>query len=384
MDNFTFYNPVKLLFGRGSIASLSRLVPSGTKVLVTYGGGSIHLNGVYTQITDALDKHQVFEFGGIEPNPRYETLMRAVDLCRKESIEFLVAAGGGSVLDGTKFIAAATKFADADPWKILAEEARIDTALPIGCILTLPATGSEMNAYAVISRESTQEKLAFGSPKVFPQFSILDPETTYSLPPRQSANGVVDTFVHVMEQYMTFPVHATLQDRQAEAILLTLLEEGPKVLHNPEDYDIRANLMWCATQALNGTIACGVPQDWSTHGIGHELTAFYGIDHAQSLAIVWPGVCHHQLENKLEKLAQFGHRVLGINGNPRGIAQEAIAQVEHFFENMGVSTHLSYYGISAQDAAHRISARLAGRKTLLGEKQSLGPLEISEILRSRA
>ncbi len=384
MDNFTLHNPVKLLFGKGSIASLSRLVPKDKKVLVTYGGGSIHANGVYTQITEALMEHQVFEFGGIEPNPRYETLMRAVDLCRKENIEFLLAAGGGSVLDGTKFIAAATPFTDGDPWKIVTEDAKVKSALAIGCIMTLPATGSEMNAYAVISRESTQEKLSFGSSRLFPQFSILDPETTYSLPPRQSANGVVDAYIHVMEQYITYPAKAVLQDRQAEAILLSLLEEGPKVLKNPEDYDIRANIMWCATQALNGTIACGVPQDWSTHAIGHELTAFYGIDHAQSLAVIWPGLCLHQIENKVEKLAQYGHRVLGINGNPRGIALEAIERTEHFFNNMGVATRLSYYGIPAEEAAKRISERFASRKTMLGERQNLGPAEVAAIIRARA
>lgn len=384
MDNFTLHNPVKLIFGKGSLASLTRLVPKDKKVLITYGGGSIRTNGVYSQITEALAEHQLLEFGGIEPNPRYETLMRAVEICRKENVGFLLAAGGGSVLDGTKFIAAATFFAEGDPWKILAEEARVKSALPIGCVLTLPATGSEMNAFAVISRESTQEKLAFGSPKVFPQFSILDPETTYSLPPKQSANGVVDTFVHVMEQYMTQPVRAILQDRQAEAILSCILEEGPKVLHNPDDYDIRANLMWCATQALNGTIGCGVPQDWSTHAIGHELTALYGIDHAQSLAVIWPGVCLHQIEFKLEKLAQFGHRVFGINGNPRGIALEAIQRTEHFFENMGVPTRLSYYGISAEEAAKRISSRFAERKTVLGENKNLTSKDVAAIIRSRS
>ena len=295
MLNFTYYNPVQSVFGRGSIAELPKVMPACEKVLLTYGGGSIKRNGVYEQVHAALKGRRLLEFGGIEPNPRYETCMKAVELARAEGVDFLLAVGGGSTIDGTKFIAAAVPYKAKDPWDMLTNWARVPAnPLPLGCVLTLPATGSEMNGGAVVSRESTNEKLFFHSPHVFPRFSILDPETTYSLPARQTANGVVDAFVHTTEQYLTYPADAPLQDRQAEAILLTLVEEGPKALADPQNYAVRANLMWCATQALNGLIGCGVPQDWTTHMIGHELTALYGIDHAQSLAIVLPGVLQHQ------------------------------------------------------------------------------------------
>ena len=295
MENFVYHNPVKIVFGKGSIAQLGSLVPATARVLITYGGGSIKRNGVYDQVCRALGSHRVCEFSGIEPNPRYETCMRAVTLARAEKTDFLLAVGGGSVLDGTKFIAAAIPYASGDPWKIVSQGRPTAVATPLGCVLTLPATGSEMNGFAVISRDSTQEKLAFASPYIYPQFSIMDPETTYSLPPRQVANGIVDAFVHVAEQYLTSGPPAPLQDRQAEAILATLIEQAPKVLSQPQDYDTRANLMWCATQALNGLIGCGMTQDWSTHMIGHELTALYGIDHAQSLAIVLPAVWRNRL-----------------------------------------------------------------------------------------
>jgi len=299
MDNFTYYNPVKIVFGRRSIAQLPRLVPAGAKILLTYGGGSIKRNGVYDQVVAALKKNPPAEFAGIEPNPRYETCMKAVERVRAEGFDFLLAIGGGSVLDGTKFIAAASVYKGKDPWDMMFNPARVPAdALPIGCVMTLPATGSEMNGGAVITREATKDKLAVRSSHLFPRFSILDPETTFTLPPRQTANGVVDAFVHVMEQYLTYPADAPLQDRQAEAILLTLVEEGPKALAEPWNYVVRASLMWCATQALNGLIGCGVPQDWATHAIGHELTALYGIDHAQSLAIILPGMMQQQIDRK--------------------------------------------------------------------------------------
>jgi len=384
MNNFSYHNPVRIVFGKGSIAKLSKLIPSSAKILITYGGGSIKKNGVLDQVSKALAKHTVIEFGGIEANPQYETLMKAVEICQKQSINFLLAVGGGSVLDGTKFIAAATKFTGGDPWKLLSETAPVEEALPIGAVLTLPATGSEMNCAAVVSRKSTQEKFGFINNKLYPQFSILDPETTFSLPSRQIANGVVDTFVHVMEQYMTYPVAAPLQDRQAEAIISTLLEEGPKALQNPSDYDVRANLMWCATQALNGTISVGIPQDWSSHGIGHELTAFYGLDHAQTLAVVFPGVCQNQFEQKLEKLTQLGQRCFGLNGNVRGIAHQTIEHIANFFESMGVPTHLSKYGVDANEAAKKIEARFAKRGGKIGEHGNLDAKQIGLIIKGRA
>jgi len=286
-----------------------------------------------------------FEFGGIEPNPVYETLMRAVEVVKREGIDFLLAVGGGSTLDGTKFIAAAAKF-EGEPWDILAQGAPVEDAVPLGAVLTLPATGSEMNAFAVISRREAQEKLAFSTPKVYPKFSIVDPQTTFSLPPRQVANGIVDAFAHVLEQYLTFPASAPLQDRYAESILLTLIEEGPKTLANPTDYDARANLCWCATMALNGLIALGVPQDWSTHMIGHELTAFHGLDHAQSLAVVFPGTMEARRGGKRAKLLQYGERVWGLReGAEDARIDEAIARTRGFFESLGVKTRLRDYGV---------------------------------------
>lgn len=386
MDNFTYHNPVKIVFGRGSIAQLPRLVPAGAKILMTYGGGSIKRNGVYDQVTAALKKYPPAEFAGIEPNPRYETCMKAVERVRAEGFDFLLSVGGGSSLDATKFIAAASVYKGKDPWDMMFNPARVPAdALPTGCVLTLPATGSEMNGGAVITREATKDKLAFRSPHLFPRFSILDPEATYTLPPRQTANGVVDAFVHVMEQYLTYPADAPLQDRQAEAILLTLVEEGPKALREPRNYAVRANLMWCATQALNGLIGCGVPQDWATHALGHELTALYGIDHAQSLAVVLPGMMNQQRERKRAKLLQYGERVWGIrssDGDDDARAEQAIARTDEFFRSLGVGTRLSDYNIPAE-AAEVVAERLAKRGMKLGEHGNMGEKEIQEILNQR-
>ncbi len=378
MENFEYRNPVRLVFGRGTIGQTASLIPADKKILVTYGGGSIKQNGVYAQVKKALAGRALLEFGGIEPNPRYETVMRAVQICRAEGVGFLLSVGGGSVLDGTKFIALAVLFEKGDPWSILAQHAPANKALPLGAILTLPATGSEMNMFAVISRESTHEKLAFANPLVYPQFSILDPETTFTLPPRQTANGIADAFAHVMEQYMTYPADAPLQDRQAEAILHTLIEEGPKVLQAPGDYQGRANIMWAATQALNGLIACGVPQDWTTHMIGHELTALYGLDHAQTLVVVMPAVWKHQKAAKKQKLAQYAQRVWGI---PNGTdpAAQAIERTEQFFRSLGMKTRLSEYGIGS-DRFGEIGDRFAQRGLKLGEHQAIGKKEVGEIL----
>jgi NADP-dependent alcohol dehydrogenase len=378
MQNFVYHNPVKVVFGRGTIAQVASLVPPQDKILITYGGGSIKRNGVYEQVRKALAGRPLLEFGGIEPNPRYETLMKAAQLCQQEKVGFLLAVGGGSVLDGTKFIALAARFQGGDPWDILAKAAPADQALPLGCILTLPATGSEMNMFAVISRDSTHEKLAFSNPLVYPQFSILDPETTFSLPERQTINGVADAFVHVMEQYLTHPAEAPLQDRQAEAILQTLLEEGPKVLKEPRNYATRANLMWAATQALNGLIGCGVPQDWSTHMIGHELTALYGLDHAQTLVVVLPAVWKHQQAAKAQKLIQYGQRVWGLRPGPDGAAQ-AIDRTEQFFRTLGLKTRLSEYGIGT-DRFAEIAGRFGRRGLRLGEHQAIGRQEVIDIL----
>jgi NADP-dependent alcohol dehydrogenase len=306
--------------------------------------------------------------------------MKAVEIVRKEGITFLLAVGGGSVLDGTKFIAAAAKF-EGEPWDILAKAAPVKSAVALGCVLTLPATGSEMNTFAVVSRRATQEKLAFGSPLVYPKFSVLDPEVTFTLPPRQVSNGIVDAFAHVLEQYMTYPADAPLQDRMAESILQTLVEEGPKAIADPTDYNVRANLVWCATMALNGLIATGVPQDWSTHMIGHEITALHGLDHAQTLAIVFPGTLANRRQSKREKLLQYGARVWGIvDGSEDERIDAAIAKTRAFFEAVGVKTRLSDYGVPA-GAAKAVADRFAKRGwTGVGERQDVGPKQVEEIL----
>lgn len=386
MLNFTFYNPVKIVFGKGTIAQLGELIPAGKRILLAYGGGSIKSNGVYDQVKNALKGRDCIEFGGIEPNPLYETCMKAVEMCRKEKIGFILAVGGGSVVDGCKFIAAAALYQGKDPWDILIpsanpQETEVKAALQIGVVLTLPATGSEMNPTAVISRKSIEAKRFFSSPLVYPQFSIMDPETTFTLPARQTINGIVDAFVHVAEQYLTFDVNSPLQDRQAEAVLMTLIEEGPKVLANPNDYEARANIMWTATNALNGLIACGVPQDWATHMIGHELTAAYGIDHAQTLATVLPSLLRYRKAAKQDKIIQIGSRVFGINdADKNSAAEKTICAVEKFFHSIGMPTKLSAYNIKPQDAAIKIYEKLKPLNQAFGEHADVTPEAVKEIL----
>ena len=381
MNNFQFWNPTRIVFGEGTIAQLKDLVPVHAKVLLLYGGGSIFKNGVYDQVKKALGGRQMLEFGGIEPNPTYETLMKAVEIVRNEKVDFLLSVGGGSVLDGTKFVAAAVPYTGEDPWDILANDAEIKTAIPFGSVLTLPATGSEMNSGAVISRKSTHEKRDFGSPLTFPRFSILDPTTTFSLPARQVRNGIVDTFVHVVEQYMTYPVQTPLQDRQAEAILLTLIENAEDILAEPKQYDAMATFMWSATQALNGNIGCGVVQDWATHIIGHEITAFYGLDHAETLAIIYPALLRYKSASKQEKLLQYGERIFGISkGTPAERVDAAIVATEQFFHRIGMPTTLADYKIEAESAAERIAERMAARNNKIGEHADILPQDVRQIV----
>jgi len=382
MQNFEFYNPVNIVFGKGQIKKLSQLVPSGTKIMLAYGGGSIFKNGVYDQVKAALPGLDLTEFGGIEPNPRYETLMKAVEVVKKEKIGFILAVGGGSVLDGVKFIAAAALWTEGDPWNFLTNRNLVVTkAIPLGSVMTLPATGSEMNGNSVVTRLSTQEKLAFNADAVLPLFSILDPTVVFSLPEKQVANGVVDAFVHVIEQYLTYPVDSPIQDRFAESILVTLIEEGPKVLANRSDYDAAANFMWAATMALNGLIGVGVPQDWATHTIGHELTAFHGIDHARTLAIVLPGIMQVKKESKREKLLQYGERVWGAReGTANERIQHTIQKTVTFFESFGIPTKLSAYNIGA-DFIPIVCQRFTDRGIKgIGEKGDLTIEQIAEVL----
>ena len=348
MQNFTLHNPTRILFGQGRIADLRSEIPPGARILITYGGGSVVKTGTLAEVKAALQGFTVFEFAGIEANPTYETLMQAVELARREKIDFLLAVGGGSVIDGTKFIAAAIPFV-GEPWDILAKHAPLHSAIPFGSVLTLPATGSEMNSGAVITRRASHDKLVFSNPLVFPRFSVLDPSKTFTLPPRQVANGVVDAFVHITEQYLTYPAHAKVQDRFAEGLLLTLIEEGPKALQEPENYAVRANLMWTATLALNGLIGAGVPQDWATHMLGHELTVLHGLDHAQTLAVVLPAMLQVRRAEKREKLLQYADRVWGLReGDEEARLDQAIALTRQFFESLQVPTRLADYGISAE------------------------------------
>ncbi len=381
MNNFDFYNPVKILFGEGKISQLVNEVPKNAVVLVTYGGGSIKANGIYDQVVAALKGFKVFEFGGIEPNPRYETLMKAVEMVNSQKVTFLLAVGGGSVLDGTKFIAAASRF-KGEPWDILKKGAKVEDALTFGTVLTLPATGSEMNSGGVITRESTTEKLAFGSPLLFPKFSILDPTVTYSLPKHQLANGIIDAFIHTTEQYLTYPSNSPIQDRYAESILKTLIEIAPQVLNSPDDYQARANFMWSCTMALNGLIGAGVPTDWATHMIGHELTAFFGLDHGVTLAIVLPALLREMKDDKREKLLQYGKNVWGIEtGTEDNRIDEAIIRTVSFFNSLGVKTKLSAYGINGSQLAP-IFERFQTRQWKLGERKNITPNRIEIILKS--
>jgi len=369
MTDFEFYNPVRIFFGKNQIPKITYQIPSGSKIMLLYGGGSIFRNNVYNQVKEALKGYEITEFGGIESNPSYETCMKAVEIIKAKNINFLLAAGGGSVIDATKFIGAAALYMDGDPWDILSRDIPVKASLPIGVILTLPATGTEMNRNAVISRNSTTEKLAFSSEHSLPKFSFLLPDAAGSLPPEQVANGTVDAFVHVTEQYLTYPVNAPIQDRFAEAILLTLIEEGPKAYSSPADYEAMSNLMWSATMALNGLISCGVPGDWSVHSIGHELTAFHGIDHARTLAIVLPGLWKVLKNEKREKLLQYAERVWKITGGTEDEKiDEAIRKTVSFFESLGIKTRLSDYGVP-RETIDKIVARFEERNWIdLGDR----------------
>lgn len=372
MQNFSFHNPTRILFGEGQIANIAAHIPAGARILVTYGGGSIKKNGVYEQVAKALEGRTWFEFGGIEVNPHYETLMQATALVKEKNIDFLLAVGGGSVVDGTKLIAAAVYF-EGEPWDILAKSAPVTKAMPLACVLTLPATGTESNGNSVITKAATQEKLAFGSPLVYPVFAVLDPATTFSLPAKQIANGAVDAFVHIIEQYLTYPVDAKVQDRAAEGLLMTLIEEGPKALAEPNNYAVRANVMWAATQALNGLIGVGVPQDWATHMIGHEITALHGLDHAQTLAIVLPSLMNVQRKQKSAKIQQLGRRVFGLEGSEGELIDKTIAATAGFFEQMGVPTKLSAYQIPETSINTLVDNLVKHGYTSLGEHKDITP-----------
>ena len=381
MLNFELYNPTKLVFGKGQIEKLSELVPQGSKILLAYGGGSIFKNGIHQQVIDNLKGFEIVEFSGIEPNPHFETLMKAVAIIKEQNIDFILAVGGGSVIDGVKFISGAVNF-EGDPIDILQKHILIkENAIPFGTILTLPATASEMNSGYVVTIKATQEKLASGGSALFPQFSICDPTVIQSLPKRQLQNGVVDAFTHVMEQYLTYPHEGYLQDRIAEGILQTLIEVGPKVVENPADYALASNFMWSCTMALNGLIQKGVPNDWATHMIGHELTALYGIDHARTLAIIGPNLYRVLFETKKEKLAQYGKRIFNLSGTVDEIADQAINKTVEFFHTMGMDTKLSQYTDDYSKTADFIVNRFDERGwKAMGERQNITLEKLKEIV----
>lgn len=368
MNNFSFHNPTRIHFGEGQISKISEEIPKDARVLVVYGGGSIKSNGVYDQVTKALENHTWFEFSGIEPNPQYDTAMKSLQIINDEKIDYLLAVGGGSVIDAVKFIAAAAVFDNGDPWDMLAKQAEVKKAIHFGAVLTLPATGSESNSGSVMTRAGN--KLFFGSPLVYPVFAVLDPAATLSLSDRQISNGVIDAFVHTVEQYLTYPVNAKIQDRFAEGILQTLIEDGPLALtaENKNNLEVRGNIMWSATLALNGLIGVGVPQDWATHMIGHELTALHGIDHARTLSIIYPAVLKVCKQAKREKLIQYGKRVWNLNNTDENqLIDAAITKTIEFFQTMQVPTSLSDVDLG-KDNIDQILAKLEQHRMVkLGE-----------------
>lgn len=383
MTNFEFKNPTKIIFGKGEIAKISREIPQDARILLVYGGGSIKQNGVYDQIQEALKAHTVYEFAGVTANPEYEILLKALAVIKEKEVTYLLAVGGGSVIDGVKFLSAAAGY-EGDPWDVVKKPVRPQEGegIPFGTVLTLPATASEMNSGYVISRKETNEKLGAGGPGLFPQFSVLDPEVVRSIPKRQIANGIVDAYTHVLEQYMTEPSSADLQERFAESILISLQQHATKLMEPEFDYGAAANFMWCCTMALNGLIQKGVVTDWAVHAMGHELTAYYGIDHARTLAIIAPAHYRYNLRTKKEKLAQYAERVWGITeGTQEEKANKGIIKMEQFFHSLGIDTKLSDYVADYQDTATRVKNAFINRNWMgIGEYKRITPQDAYEIV----
>lgn len=382
MNNFEFKNPTKIIFGKNTMAELANEIPENAKILMLYGGGSIKSNGVYDQVKNALSSYDMIEMGGIPPNPEYAVLIKALELIKSEKITFLLAVGGGSVIDGTKFLSAAANYEGDTPWNLVAKQLPITQGMPFGAVLTLPATGSEMNSGAVITRRETKEKLAINGPCLFPVFSILDPEVVKSIPKKQIANGLADAFTHVMEQYVTYPAEALLQDRFAESIMQTLIEVAPYIIKDPSDYKAASNFMWSCTMALNGLIQKGVPSDWSIHGIGHELTALYNIDHARTLAIITKSHYTYNLESKKEKLAQLAERLWDVKqGTVEEKAKAGIDGIEAFFHSLGIKTKLSEYTDEYEGTAEIIAKRFTERGWKgIGEHRNVTPEDVATIV----
>lgn len=382
MNNFVFQNPTKLVFGKGQISKLNKLIPSDAKIMITMGGGSIFKNGVYDQVKKALDGRTWIEFSGIEANPDYDTLIKAVAIARDNGVDFLLAVGGGSVIDGTKFIASAIKYTSGEPWEFILDNSKVGDSVPLASVLTLPATGSEMNCGAVVSRRALGEKFAFQSKANYPVFSILDPEAIYSLPLKQVANGIVDTFAHTLEQYMTVPADGRnmVMDRFAEGLMSTLVTLAPELMVEKRSYDACANYMLTATMGLNGFIALGATEDWATHMIGHELTALHGLDHGVTLAIVHPALLSVMRKEKHAKLVQFAERVWGVSaGTDEQKIDVAIEKLEAFYRSLGIKTRLSEHNIG-QSTITEIVQRFTARRWNVGESGYVTPEKVSLIL----
>ncbi len=383
IKNFTFCSPTKIIFGKGAIGALKREIPLNRRLILLYGNSSLKENGTYYRIKEALsNREDVFEFSGIASNPEYEYLLKCVDFIKEKKINYILAAGGGSVIDSAKFVALAALY-DGDPWKIIESfGACCKEAIPLATVLTLPASGSEVNRDAVISCALKKAKLPFGNELVYPKFSILDPELTYTLSNDQIANGILDTFVHVLEQYLTYPVNAKLQDRFAESILITLLEDGPISLKEPNNYEARSNLMLCASMAMNGFLRAGVPMDWATHMISHELTSLFGITHARALAVIIKPYLYYCRKMKFEKLLQYSRRVLNYYSEDEDKATcYAIDKTIDFFNSIGFKTNLSDFGIKEKDIDKIVKQLVTHRMVKLGENRNITPDVVASFLK---
>ena len=371
---FSYHNPTAIEFGQGKIKKIANKIAKDKKILVVYGGGSIKTNGVYDQVIKALENHTFLEFSGVEVNPTIETMNKAVKIVKEEKIDFILAVGGGSVIDGCKYLAAASLY-DGDGWDFLDGTKEVEKALPLGVVLTLAATGSESNNLTVLSKKQSDEKRMYFSNYSYPQFAIMDPSVMATLSDRQLGNGLVDAFVHTSEQYLTHPTTALVNDGYAETLFRGLVKLAD-TWENRRTYTWLENLMHIANQALNFQIGAGVPQDWSTHLIGHELTAYYNLDHARSLAVVQPYLLEVMNEDKKEKIAQLGKNVFGIQNDNKAV----IKAIEAVYNKVGVPTKLSAYEIDDKVISNVSAALTKNGYTAMGENANITLDKVATIL----
>ena len=375
MNNFTFYNPTKIFFGKDQIRKLNHEIPKDAKVLLLYGGGSIKQYGVFDRVVEALGDRQWGEFGGIEANPVFETLMEAVAQIKKDGYDYLLALGGGSVIDGTKFIAAAVPF-DGDPIDIFAmgigKGLPVKSSMPFGTVLTLPATGSEMNSDSVISFKEKGAKVSFDSVHSFPQFSVLEPETTYTLPVRQRRNGIADGYIHVLENYLTHDLGGDIPDYFSEGILKTFIKHADAYINeDSKDYEVASNVMWACTMALNGVASKGNVGDWSTHSLGHEITAFNHTDHAKTLTPIILATMDVRRDEKHAKILRYARNIWHIEDkDEEKVIDKAIERTAAFFESIGMPTKLRQVGIQEEDINSLVNQLEAHKENTIGENAS--------------